>query len=47
MDVHSPEAHQTLMTWIVLLQNHLLLLKDQPTLPLGVFTEHNNYVRRR
>ena len=27
--------------------NHLLLLKDQPSLPPGMFSEADNYVRRR
>ena len=27
--------------------NHLLLLKDQPSLPIGVFVKEDNYVRRR
>jgi len=27
--------------------NHLLLLKGEPALPLGVFEPHDQYVRRR
>ena len=27
--------------------NHLLLLKDQPSLPIGVFVNEDNYVHRR
>ena len=32
---------------ICLTPNHLLLLKDQPSLPIGVFVKEDSYVRRR
>ena len=45
--VLSSKALVTPKDLTCLTPNHLLLLKDQPSLPPGMFSEADNYVRRR